>query len=132
MSAAAAMMVRENILQFIGVRVGLLTIFLRRWLARRQFLALQFDIGRLGRRVAQRLDQLHWPRRNTYTTSHSGSASYGGGYHYGGYGGYHYGGCYGGGFAAGAVTGAAVGAAAASTAAYYNQYPSGVYYRPVF
>ena len=56
---------------------------------------------------------------------------YGGGYHYGGYGGAHYGGCYGGGFAAGAVTGAAVGTAAA-TAAYYNQYPTGVYYRPVY
>jgi len=45
----------------------------------------------------------------------------------------HYGGCYGSGFAAGAVTGAAVtGAAAATTAAYYNQYPTGVYYRPVY
>jgi hypothetical protein len=52
--------------------------------------------------------------------------------HYGGYGGYHYGGCYGGGFAAGAVTGAAVGAAATATAAYYNQYPTGVYYHPVY
>ena len=37
---------------------------------------------------------------------------------------------YGGGFAAGAVIGAAVGAAAITTAAYYNQYPTGVYYRP--
>src|SRR6266496_4018460 len=68
--------------------------------------------------------------------SHSGSTSHsysGGGYHYGGYGGAHYGGCYGGGFAAGAVTGAAVtGAAAAATAAYYNQYPTGVYYRPAY